>query len=211
MIGRILLLDVVLVAQLDLKIAVVTPLHDPAVCVRILESLGRGQLNLVSGVLLVVGVDDHVARILRRNRDELAAELRKGRQILDLIRRILADRKTDHARADVVLRKHILLLACVRNPDPLCTHIVLARLDTDQEIVIRGRYKLEFILRQLLRDFLHHGDLKAVRLALLIHIVIRHIVVRVRDCDGLLAVCGLRPVRAVLPAACEPCCECRRE
>ena len=211
MVGRILLLDVVLVAQLDLEIPVIASLHDPAVRVRILERLGRGQLDFIPRVLLVVAVDDHVARVLRCDGDELAAELRKGWEIHDLVRRILADGEADHARADVVLREDILLLARLGDPDALRADRVLARLDANEEIIVRGRHKFEFVLRQLLRYLLHHGDLEAVRFALLVHIVIGHIVVRMCDRDRLLAVCGLCAVRAVLAAARESCGECRCE
>ena len=203
MVGRILLGDVVLVAQLDVEIAVVAPLHHPAVRVRVLERLGGRQLDLIVRVLLVVGVDHHVARVLRSDWHDLAAELRERRHILDLIRRVLADRQTDDARADVVLRENIFLLARIRDPNALRPNRILARFDADEQVVVRGRHEFELILRQFLRDFLHHCDLEPVGFALLVHIVVRHIVVRVRDRDDLLAVRGFRraAVHRVLAAA----------
>ena len=173
-----------------------------------MERLRGCQLDLVIGVLLVVLVDDHIARILRSDRDELAAELGKGFQILDLVCRILADRKADHARADVVLREHILLLACIRDPDPLGADGVLPGLNADQEIVVRGRDELELILRQLLRHFLHDGNLEAVGFALLVHIVVGNIVIRMGNGDDLLPVRRLRAVRTALSAARQPCRKC---
>ena len=217
MIRSVFLRDVVLVAQLDIEVAVIAPLEHPAVRIRHLECLRGGQLDLVIGVLLVVLVNDHIARILRSDRDELAAELGKGFQILDLVCRILADRKADHARADVVLREHILLLARIRDPDSLGSDGVLPGLNADQKIVVRSRDELELILRQLLRHFFHDGNFEAIGFPLLVHVVIGDIIIRMCDGDDLLSVCRLRAVRTALSAArqsCRNCCgekprECR--
>ena len=159
-------------------------------------------------IFLVKIINYAVTGILGSNWHQLATEISKGSQILNLIRILLADNQANHTGTNIVLRENILFLPRLCNPDTLGAYSIFARFNTNQQIIIRGRHKFEIILRQFLGHFLHYSHLKAIRLSLFINKIIRHIIVGVGNGYNLFATVTSLISRFVLAATASSYCQC---
>ena len=136
MIRSIRFFNIVLIAQFYFQISIVAAFHDPAIGIGDLKCFRRNEFDRLVTMFLIIVVYDGIARILRCDRNELATVLSKGIHILNLIRCIFSDDQTNHAGADIFLRKDVFLFTGSRFPNSLCPNRILARFYADEQIII---------------------------------------------------------------------------